>query len=169
MPLIFCIPVNPLLTHPSYLQATVFLSSFSVCSTTKLYLEVTPPATLWVSIHPLGPYSVQRIGAAKAVSLTIGYNPGQVATPTQDTSMLALIMLGPGILWVCFAFIYPSLYSSMSSDCVYQKRWVWGWYTKTSVHAGLYICIHQKRWVLPLGWCSRLSPFSTSRCGNQDI
>ena len=35
----------------------------------------------------LGPYSVQGVGAAKAVSWAIGHNPGQVATPTQDTRM----------------------------------------------------------------------------------
>ena len=38
------------------------------------------------------PYSVQSVGAAFAVSLAIGHNPGQVATPTQYTSMLALIL-----------------------------------------------------------------------------
>ena len=37
--------------------------------------------------NPLGPYSVQSIDAAKAVSWAIGHNPGQVATPTQDTRM----------------------------------------------------------------------------------
>ena len=41
--------------------------------------------------HPLGPYSVQSVGAAEAVSLAVGYNPGWVATPTQYTSKLALI------------------------------------------------------------------------------
>ena len=40
---------------------------------------------------PMGPYSVQSIGAAEAVSLAIGHNPGQVTTTTQDTSKLALI------------------------------------------------------------------------------
>ena len=45
------------------------------------------------SIHPLGPCSVQSVGAAFAVSLAIGHNPGWVATPTQYTSMLALILL----------------------------------------------------------------------------
>jgi len=40
----------------------------------------------------LGPYSVQSVGAASAVSLAIGHNPGRVATPTQYTSMLALIL-----------------------------------------------------------------------------
>jgi len=45
------------------------------------------------SIHPLGPYSVQSIGAAQAASLAIGHNPGQVTTPTQYTSKLALILL----------------------------------------------------------------------------
>ena len=39
------------------------------------------------SILPLGPYSVQSVGAAKAVSWVIGHNPGRVATPTQDTQM----------------------------------------------------------------------------------
>ena len=39
------------------------------------------------NIHPLGPYSVQRVGAADAVSCAIGHNPGQVATLTQDTQM----------------------------------------------------------------------------------
>ena len=34
---------------------------------------------------------MQSIGAAEAVSLAIVHNPGQVATPTQDTSKLALI------------------------------------------------------------------------------
>jgi len=43
-------------------------------------------------IHPLGPYSVQSIGAAEAVSLAIGHNPRQVTTPTQDTSKMALIL-----------------------------------------------------------------------------
>ena len=37
-------------------------------------------------------YSVQSIGAAKAVSLAIGHNPGWVTTPTQDTCKLALIL-----------------------------------------------------------------------------
>ena len=37
-----------------------------------------------------GPHSVQSVGAAKSVSLAIGHNPGQVATPSQYTSMLAL-------------------------------------------------------------------------------
>ena len=41
----------------------------------------------------LGPYSVQSVGAAKAASLAIGHNLGRVATPTQYTSMLALILL----------------------------------------------------------------------------
>ena len=40
----------------------------------------------------LGPYSVQSVSAALAVSLAIGHNPGQVATPTQYTSKLALIL-----------------------------------------------------------------------------
>ena len=40
----------------------------------------------------LGPYSVQSVGAAEAVSLAIGHNPGWVATPTQCTSMLARIL-----------------------------------------------------------------------------
>ena len=39
------------------------------------------------SVHPFGPYFVQSIGAAKAVSWAIGHNPGQVTTPTQDTQM----------------------------------------------------------------------------------
>ena len=34
----------------------------------------------------LGLYSVQSVGAAQAVSLVIGHNPGRVATPTQYTS-----------------------------------------------------------------------------------
>ena len=45
-----------------------------------------------LSIHPLGPHSVQSIGAAKAVSLAVGHNPGRVATPIQWTSMLELIL-----------------------------------------------------------------------------
>ena len=40
----------------------------------------------------LGPYSLQSVDAASAVSLAIGHNPGWVATPTQYTSMLALIL-----------------------------------------------------------------------------
>ena len=40
----------------------------------------------------LGPYSVQSVGAAAAVSLAIGHNPGRVATPTQYTSELALML-----------------------------------------------------------------------------
>ena len=43
-------------------------------------------------IHPFGPYSVQSVGAAETVSLAIGHNPGRVTTPTQYTSMLALIL-----------------------------------------------------------------------------
>ena len=43
-------------------------------------------------IHPSGPYSVQSVGAAKAVSLAIGHNPGWIAAPTQDTSKLTLIL-----------------------------------------------------------------------------
>ena len=33
----------------------------------------------------MGPYSVQSVGAAEAVSLAIGHNPGWVATPTQGS------------------------------------------------------------------------------------
>ena len=40
----------------------------------------------------LGPYSVQSVVAAEAVSLAIEHNPGQVSTPSQDTSKLALIL-----------------------------------------------------------------------------
>ena len=36
--------------------------------------------------------SVQSVGAAEAVSFAIGHNPGRVATATQDTSKLALIL-----------------------------------------------------------------------------
>ena len=32
--------------------------------------------------HPLGPYTVSNIGAASAVSMAIGHNPGRVATLT---------------------------------------------------------------------------------------
>ena len=39
------------------------------------------------SIHPLGSYSVQSVGAAEAVSWAIGNNPIQVVTPKQDTQM----------------------------------------------------------------------------------
>jgi len=39
----------------------------------------------WTHLGPLVPYSVQSVGAAEAVSLAIGHNPGQVATLTQDT------------------------------------------------------------------------------------
>ena len=35
---------------------------------------------------------MQSIGVAEAVSLAIKHNPGQVATPTQDNSKLALIL-----------------------------------------------------------------------------
>uniref|UniRef100_A0A8C4N7N1 Ig-like domain-containing protein n=2 Tax=Eptatretus burgeri TaxID=7764 RepID=A0A8C4N7N1_EPTBU len=45
-----------------------------------------------LSIHPLGPYSVQSIGAAQAVSWAIGHNPGWVTTSTQDTSKPELIL-----------------------------------------------------------------------------
>ena len=38
-------------------------------------------------IKPLGPYSVQSVSAAKAVSWAIGHNPGRVATLTQDILM----------------------------------------------------------------------------------
>ena len=36
----------------------------------------------------LGPYSVQSVGAAEAVSCAIGHNPGQGTTPMQETQML---------------------------------------------------------------------------------
>ena len=49
--------------------------------------QVTRMLTCTISIHPLEPYSVQSVGAAEAVSLAIGHNPGRVATPTQDTRM----------------------------------------------------------------------------------
>ena len=41
---------------------------------------------------PIHPYSVQSVGAAEAVSLATGHNPGRVATPTHDTNKLALIL-----------------------------------------------------------------------------
>ena len=50
------------------------------------------PQVVFLPIQSLGPYSVQSIGAVSAVSLAIGHNPGWVTTPTQDTSMLALIL-----------------------------------------------------------------------------
>ena len=40
----------------------------------------------------LGPYSVQSVGAAEAVSLAIEHNPGWLATLTQYANMLALIL-----------------------------------------------------------------------------
>jgi len=40
----------------------------------------------------LGPDSVQSVGAAEAVSLAIGHNPGRVVTPIQENSKLALIL-----------------------------------------------------------------------------
>ena len=55
-------------------------------------------ASIEASIHPLGPYSVQSVGAAEAVYLAIGHNPGWIATPTQYTSKLALISLGKDIV-----------------------------------------------------------------------
>ena len=67
-------------------------------------LEDTPPGRKEILQHGvrmitqdswrrrLGPYSVQSVGAAKAVSLAIGHNAGRVATPTQYTSKLALIL-----------------------------------------------------------------------------
>ena len=67
-------------------EATFYIYS-PVTSTLGLILP-----TLEGSIHPLGPYFVQSVGAAEAVSLAIGHNPGRVATPTQDTSILALIL-----------------------------------------------------------------------------
>ena len=36
-----------------------------------------------LSIYPLGPPSVQSIGAASAVSLAVGHNPGRVPTALQ--------------------------------------------------------------------------------------
>ena len=36
---------------------------------------------------PLRPYSMQSVGAAEAVSLAIGHNPGWVTTLMQDTQM----------------------------------------------------------------------------------
>ena len=39
------------------------------------------------SIHPLGPYSRQSVGAAEAVYWAIGHNPGWVATAMQDARM----------------------------------------------------------------------------------
>ena len=43
-------------------------------------------------MHALGPYSVQSVGAAEAVSLAIGHNHGWIATSTQDTNKLVLIL-----------------------------------------------------------------------------
>ena len=40
---------------------------------------------LYPSIHPSGPYSIQSITAAKAVSWAIGHNLGWVTTAMQDT------------------------------------------------------------------------------------
>ena len=56
------------------------------------WLDIKGNSDLPTSIHPSGPFSVQSVGAAEAVSWAVGYNPGQVATPTQDTSKLALIL-----------------------------------------------------------------------------
>ena len=39
------------------------------------------------NIHPLGPYSVESVGAAEAVSWANGHNPGQVAILTKDARM----------------------------------------------------------------------------------
>ena len=49
-------------------------------------------SAIYKYIHPSGPYSVQGVGAADAVSLAIGHNPRRVATTTQETSMLVLIL-----------------------------------------------------------------------------
>jgi len=47
--------------------------------------EVGKMSASMLMSSPLGPYSVQSVGAAEAVSLAIGHNPGQVAALTQDT------------------------------------------------------------------------------------
>ena len=49
------------------------------------------------SIHPLGTYSTQSIGAAKAFSEAIGHNPRQVTTLTQDTHPSKLVLILPTI------------------------------------------------------------------------
>ena len=68
--------------------------TFAVCSRSLTHFRESGHfQTAVSSIHPLGPYSVQSVGAAEAVSLAIGHNPGPVTTPTQDTSKLALISL----------------------------------------------------------------------------
>jgi len=66
------------------------VKKFLICSALSLVMDPVYP---WqINIHPLGPYSVQSVGAALAVSLAIGHNPGRVPPPTQDTSKLALIL-----------------------------------------------------------------------------
>jgi len=60
----------------------------STTNTTLSYWYIYQHLTITTNyIHPLGPYSLQSIGAAAAGSWAIGHNPGRVATPTQDTQI----------------------------------------------------------------------------------
>ena len=69
------------------LWVQVGVRSLAQCPCTQAMSERIHP-----SIHPSGLYSMQSGGAAEAVSLAIGHNPGWVTTPTQDTSKMVLIL-----------------------------------------------------------------------------
>ena len=71
---------------------------------------------------------MQSVGAAKAVSLAIGHNPGWVTTPSQDTSKLALVLptsegrqaesTPPG-MQVTYGTINTA--SRLTNKCIYQN------------------------------------------------
>ena len=64
------------------------IHDWCLCHFLKIHMTCTHIHTyIHISIHPLGPHSVQSV-AAEAVSLAIGHKPWRVATPTQDTPMV---------------------------------------------------------------------------------
>ena len=79
-------------------------------------------------MHTLGPYSVKSVGAALTVSWARGHNPGQVTTPTQDTSKeeekgdeIGTILCAE--CWCCLSSFLGYLTQSWTgrhSDTVYQ-------------------------------------------------
>ena len=91
-------------------------------------------------IHPLGASSVQSVGAAEAVSLDIGHNPGPVTTLTQYTSTLALIFADLGRMP---GKVNPTWYYFNSK--VEFEQWIACWL---------------RRWGLQIAWNVKLRKFS---------
>ena len=71
--------------HVTY-DITIMIKTFHIsrCSYGEIFLSIRQAVA---EKNPSG------LRAASTVSLAIGHNPGWVATPTQDTKKLALILL----------------------------------------------------------------------------